>query len=936
MIEVYFSATCNAVPVYSMDPSQFLVYENSVAVQDFSLQCADPQRRCPMTVSLVLDASQSMAGAFNAAVRFAATSFIATMDGRSDSAAVVYFNDTVRVLQPLTRFKDTLTTAVQSLPAKGETALWDGIELGMLQLRGSSQCQAIIALADGRDNKSITDMTKIIAAANARRIRIFTIGLGGDIDSVKLAQVATSTGGVFYNAPSPASLDSIFTEISSIISQGFRECQITYRATCSQEDLRIVDLQLHSFCGGIDIRSGQYRTGQSDLLPRPKITAQGPTRFCDGDSVVVDVTQGFSSYVWTGGLQGSRVTLFRSGRYMVSVTDTNGCQGTDTISVRVDTLPTARVLALGPTRFCEGDSVLLDAGSEARAFRWNTGDTTHVVVARHSGTYLVTVTGDNGCRNQSPPVLVDAFSIPRPSIMGRNPVCAGETTSFLGSAVPGARSTWTITGGTAVGRVDTTALEVQWTNEGMAHVRYRLTVDSVGCFAESDTLVDVRPPFRPVISVLGSSRFCAGDSTVLDAGPSHLRYRWSTGDTTRSIVARTEGRYQVTITSDIGCHADTATLLRVDPLPSFVIEAQPGTELCDGDSARLRVQPDFPAYTWSTGETARDILVRSRGLYVVTVTDSNGCRSSQSQRLIVHDLPPVPIIDQQDSVLVCLSDVSRGYQWYFDGLPLPGATLASVLGARDGRYAVEIVDSNGCRSRSLDRDLVLRPFASLSLSCAPDLLYRSGTPIFFPVVLDTIHVAPGTATEYTLHVSFVRNTLVLMPDPGMSITDVGPRRHVIVRGTRAEQARTGILTSLRFVAAVGDSACGTVRIDSVLWSDTRPRLLSARQECTVCMDICREGGPRTFRAGGHALLGAPSPNPTNGPTRVTWSLLEAGPTRLSLYDALGRERFVLVSDLMNPGAYSRDLDAGQFPSGLYFLVLLTPTQRLITPMEIVK
>ncbi|WP_457651477.1 T9SS type A sorting domain-containing protein [Rhodocaloribacter sp.] len=69
--------------------------------------------------------------------------------------------------------------------------------------------------------------------------------------------------------------------------------------------------------------------------------------------------------------------------------------------------------------------------------------------------------------------------------------------------------------------------------------------------------------------------------------------------------------------------------------------------------------------------------------------------------------------------------------------------------------------------------------------------------------------------------------------------------------------------------------------------------------------------PATFR------LEANYPNPFNPATRIPYALPAAGPVRLTVHDALGREVARLVDGLQPAGMHAVTFDAGDLPSGLY-------------------
>jgi hypothetical protein len=81
-----------------------------------------------------------------------------------------------------------------------------------------------------------------------------------------------------------------------------------------------------------------------------------------------------------------------------------------------------------------------------------------------------------------------------------------------------------------------------------------------------------------------------------------------------------------------------------------------------------------------------------------------------------------------------------------------------------------------------------------------------------------------------------------------------------------------------------------------------------------------------------AALAPPAPNPTSGAARIAFSLDEAAPVRLAVYDVLGREVAVLVDGPVEAGAHEAVFDAHGLPAGAYVVRMTTGarafTQRL--------
>ena len=79
-----------------------------------------------------------------------------------------------------------------------------------------------------------------------------------------------------------------------------------------------------------------------------------------------------------------------------------------------------------------------------------------------------------------------------------------------------------------------------------------------------------------------------------------------------------------------------------------------------------------------------------------------------------------------------------------------------------------------------------------------------------------------------------------------------------------------------------------------------------------------------------------APNPTAGATRIAFTLAQAGPTRLAVYDLLGREVAVLADGQLAEGRHEVRLDAGALASGTYVYRLQAGTEALTGRMTVTR
>jgi len=284
--------------------------------------------------------------------------------------------------------------------------------------------------------------------------------------------------------------------------------------------------------------------------PNPTTSITGGSSFCAGDTLVL-AAGAYSQYHWSTGDATPLITLTTAATYIVTVTDSNGCTGTASQAVSVNTSPTPSIIPNGSTTFCQGGSVTLNAGSYP-AYLWSTGSSSQSITATASNTYTVTVTNASGCTGTaSETVTVIANPAPTISPSGSINLCDGENVTLLSSN--GLLYHWS-TGA---------ATQSITVNQSGA---YTVTVTYGPNCSNTSTITDVFVHPIPVASITAipdNVEFCAGDSIHLIANSTTtpLSYSWSTGASTQSIEATTGGTFTVTVTDTNGCHSASSITL---------------------------------------------------------------------------------------------------------------------------------------------------------------------------------------------------------------------------------------------------------------------------------------------------------------------------------------------------------------------------------------
>jgi PKD domain-containing protein len=153
-------------------------------------------------------------------------------------------------------------------------------------------------------------------------------------------------------------------------------------------------------------------------IARPIISSDGPTTFCVGSFVVLMAPSGYAKYLWSNGATSKNITVTDQGTFSVSVESVEGCTATSyPLKVNVLIPPKVQIAALGPTIFCDGDLVVLDAGDGYVGYRWSNGSGGRFLTVREGGDYSVTVKDIYGCEARSGPIRITVLqSQPKPDV----------------------------------------------------------------------------------------------------------------------------------------------------------------------------------------------------------------------------------------------------------------------------------------------------------------------------------------------------------------------------------------------------------------------------------------------------------------------------------------------------------------------------------------
>ncbi len=204
--------------VTGLEQDNFRVFEDNVEQEIVRFSSED----VPISIGVIFDMSGSMADKIEKS-RMAAVQFFKTSNPQ-DEFLLVNFNDRAELMNRFTPSVEELQSHLMFTSAKGETALLDGIYLGLSEMKGAHNAKkALLIISDGGDNHSRYSEEDIRKYAKEAGVQIYAIGLyepgGGATPEEKLgpdllAELTLLTGGRTFVVGSLKDLPDIATKIS--------------------------------------------------------------------------------------------------------------------------------------------------------------------------------------------------------------------------------------------------------------------------------------------------------------------------------------------------------------------------------------------------------------------------------------------------------------------------------------------------------------------------------------------------------------------------------------------------------------------------------------------------------------------------------------------------------------------------------------------------
>lgn len=438
-------------------------------------------------------------------------------------------------------------------------------------------------------------------------------------------------------------------------------------------------------------------TIDGSTAPTPSISAIATSCGNSNGSATASSINGTAPYTynWSNGDTGTTITGLASGDYTVTVTDANGCTGSQSTTIDASTSPDV-TFGVEDTSCGEDNgsaTAFVEMGTAPYTYLWSQGATTATISGLEAGVYTVTVTDDVGCTDVAFVDIEDSTS-PEVSASATETSCGednGSVTTSVSFGVTPYSYNW------SNGSTDANLVEV-------AAGAYTVTVtDAFGCTDTSS--VEVDDSSSPMVNISSTDTSCGmsnGSATASATdGVTPYSYSWSNGASTAMISDLESDMYTVTVTDALGCTGTSSVnIADSDDVELTVTSTETACGFDNGTATAMASSGTAPyTYAWSTGESTATITGLPADDYSVTVTDAAGCTAigttsiseSVSPEATADSTPTTCGLDNGSATVSAMSGTGL-YTYLWSN----GASEVTIQNLSAGSYTVTVTDEAGC------------------------------------------------------------------------------------------------------------------------------------------------------------------------------------------------------------------------------------------------
>ena len=487
------------------------------------------------------------------------------------------------------------------------------------------------------------------------------------------------------------------------------------------------------------------------LIDKKDITCNDDSGISNDGNIDLTVSggSGFYSIQWNTGAESEDLLNLGPGEYIVTVTEPAGCSASETVFI---TQPEKlQVSEIHGNVSCSGSGnnandgfidISVSGGSGTYSYIWDNGESTEDLNNLESGIYNLTVMDSLGC-NSSIAVIILAPEVISISANVSDVTCNDDAGSSSDGIID-----LTITGGTPPFSFLWDIGKMSEDLDSLPAGTYSVEItDNLGCAAIS--VFTVNEPGKLNITETHGTPSCFDDNglssdgfidVTVTGGSGSYTYMWDNDSTTQDLHGLTSGLYTLRVADSLGCSA--LLTVELDSPQQLLISSTQKDVSCFNDSGPSNDGAiDISAkggtgdliYNWNTQDTVPDISNLAAGNYILTVFDSNNCRSTheviiqQPEQLQMELAVPAPVCSPNTIDLSDLITANfNGTDDFYTNSDLTALANNPLAIDTTGTYYIRRVDDMDCQLvRSVDIIINQSPelyTKSVNLICSDSLI----------------------------------------------------------------------------------------------------------------------------------------------------------------------------------------------------------------------
>ena len=700
----------------------------------------------------------------------------------------------------------------------------------------------------------------------------------------------------------------------------------------------------------------------SSLPITVQTTAVDASCSASNGSATANVTDGIPNYIYSWSVGGGGVTSSTSntknnlsaGIYTVTVTDGMGCIGTSVVSVGNISGPS--ISSVTTTNSICGNAngaaiVNAAGGTGMHTYSWTNGSTSKTNNNLTPGTYDVTVTDANGCKDTYPVTVGNTVNLNLTTSSSAE--ACGKSNGSAAVLASGGSPDYTYTWSNGQSGITTSSVDI---NNGLSFGTYTVTVtDGLGCVVSATTnVINVAGPSASVGSVVdetcGNSN---GSANVIGSGGTGaLTYSWSNSVTTPTALNLAAATYTVDVIDANSCVATVFVTVQNSPDLSIQIISTPENCATANGTANVSTPGGTPSYTYEWSDGTNNISASKNdnigglaaAIYTVTVTDANGC--SDSKPFAVAAVGPVLSIGTVFNETCGLANgsadvIASGGVGTFTYNWSSGSTSVTAIGLSANMYTVTVSDMNGC-SGTKNVTITNTPGLSVTVtSTINETCGNSNGSAFVSVTGGTpgynftwssgsmSATATGLAANvYTVTVSDVNAcsgttvATIINAVPVITVTSNVPEICGSGNGSTSVSVSGGTPT-YTYSWSSGSTSATANNLIAATYTLTVSDAAACTSYTTVTIN-CIVG----IKEGTWKNSVSVSPNPSRGIFVIEMTIKQSSPIEITLVNVLG-EQVAVLDKIQQTGIYKKQIDIENMPAGIYFLNIQSSEERYL-------